>query len=117
MENLLTDEEYEKFHKTLLGESVKRYWISWYQPTEDYRPIYKGDKEPLNHLYWCTGQRCGGDNAFTVCAVVDAENVEEAKKTVQKYWPEANEWRFIEEKEPTYLPSEDRFPRNQNEQS
>jgi hypothetical protein len=30
---------------------------------------------------------------------------------VQKYWPEAVEWRFCEEREKDYEPSPDRFPR------
>lgn len=87
---------------------INRYWISWYQPTTDYRPLYdsKKEKEPLNKLYWCSGQR--GDGQWTMCAVVDAKNGKEAKKTVQKYWPEAEEWRFCSLKDRKFMPG-DRF--------
>lgn len=111
MENFLTDEDYEKFHQLFVEDTLKRFWISWYQPTEDYRPIYpKGDKEPLGHLYWCTGERA--DGASTMCAVVDAKDESEAKLTIKKYWPEANEWRFCEERPYNWLPGSDRFPKN-----
>lgn len=89
-----------------------RFWISWYQPTEDYRPVYDPAKEsePLNHLYWCSGQR-GSDDAWTLCAVVDASTDEEARRIVQRYWPEAHEWRFCELKASDWMPG-DRFPSN-----
>ncbi len=95
--------------KVSLKSKIKRFWISWYQPTEDYRPIYgsKKQKEPLNHLYWCSGQRCS-DDAWAMCAVVDALNETAAKRTVKKYWPEATEWRFCDEKETDWMPN-DRF--------
>ncbi len=89
---------------------IQRFWISWYQPTEDYRPIYpKGQAAPLAHRYWCSGQRCA-DDSWTMCAVVDADSEADAKAVVQRYWPEAKEWRFCEPRAADWLPGADRFP-------
>lgn len=89
---------------------MARFWISWYQPTDDYRPVYDPAKEsePLGHAYWCSGQRCS-DDAWTMCAMVDAEDESAAEEVIQKYWPEAKEWRFCEEKPASWTPG-DRFP-------
>ena len=89
---------------------MKRFWMSWYQPGDDRRPVYdpKVESEPLDHRYWKSGER-GSDGAATVCAVVDAENEKSAKAAVNRYWPEAAEWRFIEEKTLDFMPG-DRFP-------
>jgi len=89
---------------------MKRFWISWYQPTEDYRPVYdpSKEKEPLDHNYWCSGQRMS-DDAWTMCAIVEAGSVEKAEDVIRKYWPEAHEWRFCEEKPLDWTPG-DRFP-------
>lgn len=89
---------------------MKRFWISWYQPTDDYRPVYdpKKESEPLDHNYWASGQR-GSDNAWTMCAIVFGKTEAAAKKTIQVYWPEAKEWRFCEEVSEDWTPG-DRFP-------
>ncbi len=89
---------------------MKRFWISWYQPGEDYRPVYdpKKESEPFDHRYWSSGQRCS-DDAWTMCALVEAKTEAAAKKAVKKYWPEAGEWRFCEEKPMGWDPG-DRFP-------
>ena len=84
----------------------KLFWISWYQPTEDYRPLTYPPNE--NVLSWhCTGSNSSED-IYTICSMVKAENEEEAKKTIQLDWPEAEEWRFCKIKESTEL--NDRFP-------
>lgn len=82
------------------------YWISWYQTTDDLRPI---DFPPLPEVlgWWCSGIRCS-DDAATICAIVKADSEDEAKAAVRKHWPEASEWRFCNPK-PNYQPS-DRFP-------
>jgi len=49
------------------------------------------------------------DDAWTLCAVVDAQDAEDAKKAVKIDWPEAEEWRFAHSVEPDYIPG-DRFP-------
>jgi len=80
------------------------YWISWYQPTEDYRPLtYPPNAGILG--CWCTGVRA--DGASTLCAMVHANSQEQAEAIVQIDWPEAEEWRFCDE---TDLNLGDRFP-------
>lgn len=89
---------------------MRRFWISWWQVTEDWRPVYnpKKEPEPLKHMYWSSGERCS-DGAASMCAVVDAKNEADAKRTIRRYWPEAKEWRFCEEKSNEWLPG-NRFP-------
>lgn len=86
-----------------------RYWISWLQPTDDYRPLTYPPKDVIG--YWCTGQECGeSSQAYILCAVVTAENVQEAKNAILINWPEAERWRFADMKSDTWMPSSDRFP-------
>lgn len=86
------------------------FWISWYQPTEDYRPVYDPDKEsaPFNQDYWCSG---ASDTAWTMCALVPASSEAGAKALVLKYWPEAERWRFCDKKPCGWRPG-DRFPKD-----
>jgi len=89
------------------GSSKTRYWVSWYQPTEDYRPL--SDPPNQNILgWWCSGSRLS-DDARTLCAVVLAVDEEHAKTAVTVDWPEAVQWRFVEEKSIDFVPG-DRFP-------
>jgi hypothetical protein len=90
---------------------MMRYWISWWQPTEDYRPL-NDPPANLNVLgWWCSGHK--GDEADTpsICALVQADSEAAARKAVYKDWPEAEsaEWRFVTEESETFLPN-DRFP-------
>ena len=81
------------------------FWISWYQPTEDHRPIaYPPNKAILG--WWNTGTR--DDGAKTLCALVSSETDKTAKNAIKHDWPEAEEWRFVSDKENTLL--NDRFP-------
>ncbi|HXJ14100.1 MAG TPA: hypothetical protein VNH19_17630 [Candidatus Limnocylindrales bacterium] len=85
---------------------MKRFWLSWVQPTEDYRPL----KDPPNEAiigWWCSGS--DSDDHATLCAVVDAKNESAAKKSVQMDWPEATSWRFCDAVARDYQPG-DRFP-------
>lgn len=86
-----------------------RFWISWYQPTEDYRPV-KWPLPPEIPGFWCSGY--GADDAATLCAVVDAPTEASAKRIIQakRNWPETHRWRFCEGKEPGWMPPPDRFP-------
>lgn len=84
-----------------------RFWLSWYQPTDDYRPL-TDPPHPQVLGWWCSGFRCD-DEAATLCACVEAETDEEAKVYVRISWPEATEWRFCEEKAGSFVPG-DRFP-------
>jgi hypothetical protein len=82
------------------------YWISWYQPTEDYRPLgYPPNEAVLG--WWCSGSRCS-DDAATLCAYVHAGDEKAAKEAVLRDWPEATEWRFCEPREAVIESS--RFP-------
>ncbi len=88
-----------------------RWWISWYQPTQDKRPLtYPPNAAVLG--WWCSGQRCDDDAltlcAWTLCAVVEATTPLSAKRAINKDWPEAKEWRFCEPTEDDFVPS-DRF--------
>ncbi|HHN9180003.1 TPA: hypothetical protein ACP63B_002856 [Escherichia coli] len=69
-------------------------WISWYQPTADYRP---NQYPPTIGVlaWWKTGE---GDKGMTLVALVDAETEEAAKEHIRLNWPEASEWRFCEDK-------------------
>jgi len=84
-----------------------RYWISWYQPTEDERPLTFPPNEAVLG-YWCSGQRCA-DDAWTLCALVRAPSAAEAQAAILKDWPEASEWRFVNERDKSWRPSA-RFP-------
>jgi len=87
-----------------LDKGKSFYWISWYQPTDDYRPLtYPPNEGVLG--WWCSGET---DNAYTLCAWVQAANEVEAKNIIKLDWPEAERWRFCEKKD-SIEPS-DRFP-------
>ena len=83
-----------------------RYWISWYQPTSDYRPI---TDPPTKRIlgWWCSGERA--DGTAVLCALVDAQTEGEAKRAVGVSWPDDVEWRFFNECPADWLPG-DRFP-------
>ena len=88
---------------------MKRFWISWYQPSEDYRPI---EVPPVDIVpgYWCSGEEFGGKNRFIMCAVVCAAIIKDAEIRISEYWPEAEDWRFCIEQEEDWMPDKDRFP-------
>ena len=86
-----------------------RYWVSWYQPGDDWRPLAY---PPTAHVLgaWASGSYDGGT---TVCALVEgAQNEDEAKAAIAIDWPESAtaEWRFVTPVEVTWLPPNDRFP-------
>lgn len=86
---------------------MTRYWISWSQPGEDYRPLrFPPDEKIIG--WWATGFSF---NTTSLCAFVVANNDEEAANSILKDWPEAtqNGWRFFETKDPEFVPN-DRFP-------
>lgn len=76
-------------------------WISWFQPTEDYRPVNYPPTEKIL-AWWCTGH---GENGTTLVALVD---VEDQEHQVKLNWPEVENWRFCEDKETKVFGS--RFP-------
>jgi hypothetical protein len=85
-----------------------RYWLSWEQPTIDFRPIWNPPKLPVLG-WWCSGYTAN-DNAI-IYAAVDAVSEEEAWRIMKDYWPEVSPglYRFIvEQREPNWVPG-DRF--------
>lgn len=85
----------------------KFYWVSWYQTTEDYRPLTYPPNAGV--LSWhCTGHR-DHDGAATLVAMVKAENEEQAKAVIVVDWPEASDWRFCDGSEKLKRPN-NRFP-------
>lgn len=84
----------------------KRWWISWHQPTEDYRPLRYPPHNPVMG-WWCSG--CDENDIATLCAVVLADDEDEARANIIAEWPEAERWRFCEEKPDGWVLS-DRFP-------
>ena len=84
------------------------FWLSWEQPTDDYRALtYPPNEQILG--WWCSGT---GEDYFTICAYVEAKDDDGARAAVLKDWPEAfdrdSDWRIFQERE-KYKPS-DRFP-------
>lgn len=83
-----------------------RFWISWVQTTDDFRPL----TDPPNKAilgWWCSGYT---DRGATLCAAVEAASEGSAEQAVMIDWPEAaGEWRFCERVEDNFRPS-DRFP-------
>ena len=85
----------------------KRYWVSWYQNTEDYRPVdYPPNKAVVG--WWCTGY---SDRGATLCAVIEAASEEDVCKAIYTDWPEVdrNQFRFCREESDDFIPG-DRFP-------
>lgn len=84
--------------------SYMHYWISWYQPGEDVRPLTFPPNAAILG-WWNSGW---GDSHATLCALVRGESEDDAKANVKKDWPEATTWRFCEEKPHDWRPG-DRF--------
>jgi len=83
-----------------------RFWISWIQQTEDFRPINYPPNEAILG-WWCSG--CTADEEPILCACVDAQDDSDAEHWINKEWPEASEWRFFQERPGDWIPG-DRFP-------
>lgn len=81
------------------------YWASWYQPTDDFRPLTDPPNERILG-WWCSGTR--DDGAATLCSLVEAPDEPAAKAAVLVDWPEAREWRFVDPRDDKWRPS-DRF--------
>lgn len=87
---------------------MKRYWLSWYQKADDYRPL----TDPPNAGilgWWKTGENAFGH--ATLCALVSAASEDEAWAAVGIDWPEGERaYRFSDEVESDWEPN-DRFIR------
>lgn len=90
-----------------MEEPKKRlFWMSWYQDTEDHRPLNYPPNDGVL-AWWCSGE---GEEGYTLCAYVVAEDEEEMLKVVAIDWPELNtvdKLRFAEQR-PCVIDS-DRF--------
>lgn len=92
---------------------MKRFWLSWEETSEDYRPI----SDPPNRAvlaWWCSGE--AGDGSYsTLVALVEAESEDRAKLAIALSWPVEKKvttwrkWRFCNEVGFDYRPT-DRFP-------
>lgn len=82
------------------------WWISWYQPGGDCRPMSWPPPEAIL-CFWCTGWTLVGDSCMV--AVVRAPTAEQARAevTAERAWPDAGEQRFCQ---PIDHPPGDRFP-------
>lgn len=69
-------------------------WISWYQPTDDHRPINYPPTEKVL-AWWKTGE---SDKGSTLVALVDVDTEISAQESILGNWPEVKDWRFCEEK-------------------
>ena len=86
---------------------IRRFWVSWWEPMEDgdYRPLSLPLPEAIP-AWWCSGEDL--NDRASLCAVVDAADLDEVRLLIMDYWRPA-EWRFIEERDPDWRPN-DRFP-------
>ena len=86
------------------------YWISWYEsdPHGDFRPF----KLPLPKAikgWWCSGSTAEDQPRFTICAHVEADNEDTAKKILAGFWG-LGEFRFVHRVAPDWTPNPGRFP-------
>ena len=91
-----------------------RFWISWVQRTEDYRPKYY----PPHHSilgWWCSGYDTEGH--AILCACVEAKDAAAASSAIIHEWPEVKEliksgegWRFYNRNVSEAWRPGDRFP-------
>lgn len=85
---------------------LKKWWLSWVQPTEDFRPLsFPPNKDVLG--WWCSGY--SSDEHAILCAAVQAVDEDAAWEAIMKDWPDMGEVRFCGSKDSEWLPS-DRFP-------
>jgi hypothetical protein len=87
---------------------MTRYWISWVQPTEDYRPLSDPPKNQAVIGWWVSGY--DSQDHACICALVTASSDTDAMSVVATDWPESKSaaWRFCHERTPPYIPG-DRF--------
>jgi hypothetical protein len=86
---------------------MKRFWLSWYEPSEDWRPVHFPPNENILGC-WCSEL---SDIGPTVVAFVESKNEQEAWDSIDKEFPREGprDIRFCEERDFSFLPN-DRFP-------
>lgn len=72
---------------------MKRFWVSWVQPTDDYRPLTFPPNEGIIG-WWCSGY--DSDDNATLVALIEAESKESVEKAIKLDWPEFQTFRFFE---------------------
>ena len=93
--------------------ALNRFWLSWPQPTEDFRPLTDPPRPAGILGWWCSGY--DADDVALLCALVEASNLSAAKAAIRQSWPEApgkrQVWRIEQEHDATFRPGS-RFPIN-----
>lgn len=71
---------------------MMRFWMSWYQPGPDERPVTYPPPKPILG-WWTSGET---EEVFTICAVVEANSEADAWGEVENIdaWPDRGEKRF-----------------------
>jgi hypothetical protein len=86
--------------------TLNKYWISWYCP------FGRMGKFELHSPWWVSGE---SEDAFTICAAVQAKNEPEAKQIIRQCHdeprPNTIHWRFCDQRAEDWSPFCDRFPR------
>lgn len=81
-----------------------RWWVSWYEPGEDYRPaVWPLPRSVLG--YWCSGWT---DDKAALCAWVEADTAEQTWEILTACWPSECPDRRFERQHPDAPGS--RFP-------
>lgn len=91
----------------LTRAAAYRWWLSWYQPTEDHRPLTFPPNESILG-WWCSGS---GEEGATLVALVAAPTERKAWAAVRQDWPDKGGHRFCKAVSADYRPG-DRFPIN-----
>ncbi len=85
---------------------MKRWWVSWHQGGDDYRPVQWPLAKPLI-AYWCSGH---GEDSASLCLLAEADTAQEVDDAIMAYWPDRGEMRFFEERAAGWTPEPSRFP-------
>jgi hypothetical protein len=90
------------------GVRMKRYWVSWHQLSDDYRPLQDPPQPENVKAWWCSGS---GSGYSILCSIVDAESEWEVRQAIEQAWGsgDVGDFRFIEECANDWLPG-NRFP-------
>lgn len=87
-----------------------RFWVSWVQPTADFRPMHDPPANKSVLAWWCSGfdSSCNA----VLCALVNAKDEYEVSNCLRKDWPEVVDvqWRFIKKQPAGWVPESGRFP-------
>lgn len=86
----------------------KRFWVSWFQLSDDYRPLQDPPQPENIKAWWCSGS---SEYGATLCAIVDAVDEDTATSCIENAWGigDVGDFRFVEEREDSWFPG-DRFP-------